>query len=136
MLKSKNLCRIVNETFKTVKTNPQGFFDLSNFYFIIDFGPSDLEAAVLLQIEVKWKMLGWSFTFGVRSVKNCCQKRYLKNLTTPNVSLSFYGCPDLASIGVQKYLTKYFGRKLSSWRWNWAMFHVCGSSVFNYITSF
>ena len=34
MLKSKNPCGFVTETFKTGITNPQGFFDLSNFYII------------------------------------------------------------------------------------------------------
>ena len=51
--------------------NPRGFvitvlkvlvilvvFDLSNFNLIVDFGASDFEAAVQLQIEVKQKMLG------------------------------------------------------------------------------
>ena len=35
----------------------------------VDFGASDFEAAVLLQIEVKQKMLGRSVTFGVKSVE-------------------------------------------------------------------
>ena len=42
-----------------------------------------LEATVQLYIEVAGKILGWSFTFGVRSVENCYKKGTLKNLTTP-----------------------------------------------------
>ena len=38
-------------------------------YNKVDFGPSDFEAAVQLQIEVKQKMLGRSVTFGPKSVE-------------------------------------------------------------------
>ena len=48
-----------------------------------DFGASDFEAAVLLQIEVKWKMLGWSVTFKPKSVEKHFQRGTLKNLMTP-----------------------------------------------------
>ena len=44
-----------------------------------------LEATVQLYIEVAGKILGWSFTFGVGSLKICYKKGTLKNLTTPNV---------------------------------------------------
>ena len=37
--------------------------------YLVDFGASDFEAAVQLQIEAKQKILGWSVTFGLKSVE-------------------------------------------------------------------
>ena len=53
-------------------------------YYIVDFGASDLEAAVLHQIEVKRKMLGRSVTFGPKSIEKCFQQQNFFALTTPN----------------------------------------------------
>jgi hypothetical protein len=50
------------------------------------------EATVQLQIEAAGKILGLSFTFGVRSVENCCKKGTLKNLTTPNKQGTLQSC--------------------------------------------
>ena len=61
MPKSKDPRRFVTETFKTGITNPQDFFDLSNFYFIkLVLEPLTLRPLVQLQIGVKQKMLGGS----------------------------------------------------------------------------
>ena len=77
---------MVTETFKSGITNLRGFFYFSNFYIIkVDFGASDFEAAVLLQIEVKQKMLCRSLTFGPKSVEKHFQRGTLKNLTTPKL---------------------------------------------------
>ena len=48
-----------------------------------DFGASDFEAVVLLQIEVKRKMLGRSVTFEPRSVEKHFQQQNFFELTTP-----------------------------------------------------
>ena len=63
---------------KVSVTNLQGFFDLSNNFYIlnkVDFGASDFEAAALLQIEVKQKMLGRSVTFEPKSVEKRFQQQ-------------------------------------------------------------
>ena len=54
-------------------------------YNKVDFGASDFEAAVLLQIEVKQKMLGRSVTFGPKSVEKSSQQKNFFELTTPDV---------------------------------------------------
>ena len=41
-------------------------------------------------IEAAGKILGWSFTFGVRSVENCFKKGTLKNLMTPNLQFQLH----------------------------------------------
>ena len=46
---------------------------------------SDFEAAVQLQIEVKRKMLGRSFTFGPKSVEKRFQQKNFFELTTPSL---------------------------------------------------
>ena len=53
-------------------------------YNKVDFGASDFEAAVLLQIEVKRKMLGRSVTFEPRSVEKHFQQQNFFELTTPS----------------------------------------------------
>ena len=53
---------------KVAVTNLQGFFDLSNFYFV-DFRDPNFEATVQLQIQAKQKMLGRAVTFGPGSVE-------------------------------------------------------------------
>ena len=50
-----------------------------------DFGASDFEAAVLLQIVVKLKMLVRSVTFWPKSVEKCFQQQNFFELTTPNL---------------------------------------------------
>ena len=52
----------------------------------VDFGASDFEAVLQLQIEVKWKMLGRSVTLGPKSVEKQLIKGTLKNLTTSNLA--------------------------------------------------
>ena len=61
-----------------------------------------LETTVRLQIEVAGKILGWSFTFGVRSVENCCKKGTLKNLTIPNGQPIFWACFELKENFVER----------------------------------
>jgi len=51
----------------------------------VDFGASNFEAAVQLQIEVKRKMLGRSVTFGVKSGEKCPPRANFFELTTPNM---------------------------------------------------
>ena len=58
-------------------------------YNKVDFGASDFEAAVLLQIEVKRKMLGRSVTFEPRSVEKHFQQQNFFELTTPSNHISF-----------------------------------------------
>ena len=50
----------------------------------VDFGASDFEASVLLQIEVKRKMLGWSVTFWPKCVEKRFQQQNFFELATPN----------------------------------------------------
>ena len=57
---------------------------LADLLLKVDFGASDFEAAVLLQIEVKPKMLGRSVTFGPKSVEKCFQQQNFFELTTPS----------------------------------------------------
>ena len=51
-------------------------------YNKVDFGASDFEAAVLLQIEVKQKMLGRSVTFGQKSAEKLPQQGNFFELMT------------------------------------------------------
>ena len=53
-------------------------------YNKVDFRASDFEAAVLLQIEVKRKMLSRSVTFGPKSVEKRFQQQNFFELATPN----------------------------------------------------
>ena len=48
---------------------------------LYNLGASDFEAAVLLQIEVKQKMLGRSVTFGPKSVEKRFQQQNFFELT-------------------------------------------------------
>ena len=45
---------------------------------------SDFEVTVLLQIELKRKMLGRSVTFKPKSIEKCFQKKNFFELTTQN----------------------------------------------------
>ena len=52
-------------------------------YNKVDFAPSKFEAAVVLQIEAKQKILGWSITFGAKSVEKRSGLENFFELTTP-----------------------------------------------------
>ena len=67
------------------------------------------EATVQLQIEATEKILGKSFTFGVRSVENCCKKGTSKNLTTPTLHT-----PKLSLMIAYDYIQIYSGDTFSS----------------------
>ena len=69
-------------------TNLQGIFDLINFYIIkVEFRASNFEAALQLQIVAKWKMLGISVTFGVKSVEKHLIRKNFLNWRPSNASL-------------------------------------------------
>ena len=59
-------------------------------YNKVDFGATNFEAAVQLQIEVKRKMLGRSVTIGVKSVEKCPPRADFFELTTPNTYLTLF----------------------------------------------
>ena len=65
---------------KVAVTNRQGFFDLSDFYFVkLILYPPNFEATVQLQIWVKQKMLDRLVTFGPKSVKNALNREIFLN---------------------------------------------------------
>ena len=70
-------------------TSFKSFSNKSAFilYNKVNFGASDFEAAVLLQIEVKLNMLGRSVTFEPRSVEKRFQQQNFFELTTPTVQI-------------------------------------------------
>ena len=77
----KKSLRICYTSFKSFSNKSARIFWLEQLLFNkVDFGASDFEAAVQLQIEVKQKMLGWSLTFGLKSVEKCLPRGTLKNL--------------------------------------------------------
>ena len=55
-------------------------------FYKVYFRASDFEAAVLLQIEVKRKMLGRSLTFVPKSVEKRFQRQNVFELTTPSIN--------------------------------------------------
>ena len=75
---------------------------LADLLLKVDFGASDFEAAVLLQIEVKRKMLGRSVTFGPKSVEKRFQQQNFFELTTPNVSNFNMRCTVVFNYSVRK----------------------------------
>ena len=70
-------------------TNLQGIIDPINFYIIkVEFRASNFEAALQLQIVAKWKMLGISVTFGVKSVEKHLIRKNFLNWRPSNASLN------------------------------------------------
>ena len=53
-------------------------------YNKVDFGASDFEAALRLQIEVKRKILGRSVASGVKSAEKHLIRQNFLQMTTPN----------------------------------------------------
>ena len=78
---SLKLCYTNFKSFSNKSTRIFWFEQL--LYNKVDFTASDFEAALQLQIEVKWKMFGRSVTLGPKSVEKHLIKGTLKNLTTP-----------------------------------------------------
>ena len=82
----KKSLRICYTSFKSFSNKSARIFWFEQLLFNkVDFGASDFEAAVLLQIEVKRKMLGRSVTFGPKSVEKHFQHQNFFELTTPNL---------------------------------------------------
>ena len=80
----KKSLRICYTSFKSFSNKSARIFWFEQLLFNkVDFGASDFEAAVLLQIEVKQKMLGRSVTFGPKSVEKRFQQQNFFELTTP-----------------------------------------------------
>ena len=76
--------RIYYTSFKSFSNKSARIFSSEQLlYNKVDFGAPDFEAAVLLQIEVKQKMLGRSVTFGPKSVEKHFQQQNFFELTTP-----------------------------------------------------
>ena len=72
--------------FKVSVTDPQGIFWFEQLLNNkVDFRASDFEDAVQLQIEAKQKILGWSVTFGLKSVEKRPPRANFFPLMTPNV---------------------------------------------------
>ena len=85
MLESKNPRGFVTETFKTGITNPQGFFLFEQLLFNkVDFGASDFEAAVGLQVEAAGKMKVAVGVLDHRTIQNCFACKNFFELTTPS----------------------------------------------------
>ena len=85
MLKSKNPRGFYYTNIKSFSNkSARTFWPEQLLYIKVDFGASDFEAAVLLQIEVKSKMLGRSVTFEPRSVEKRFQQQNFFELTTSN----------------------------------------------------
>ena len=80
----KNSLRICYSNFKSFSNKSARIFLFEQLLNNkVDFGASNFEAAVLLQIEVKQKMLGRSVTFGPKSVEKRFQQQNFFELTTP-----------------------------------------------------
>ena len=73
------------------------------------------------------KIFAWSFTFGVRSVKNCCEKGTLKVLTTRNPD-RVWNCPlsqkKVYSMNVidEKLTCLAFCTRIRPGIWGWLVF--------------
>ena len=81
----KKSLRICYTSFKRFSNKSTRIFWFEQLLFNkVDFTASNFEAALQLQIEVKWKTLGRSVTFGPKSVEKQLIKGTLENLTTPN----------------------------------------------------
>ena len=84
MLKSKNPCEFVIPVLIVSVTNPQGIFDLSNFYLVeLILEPLTLRSAEALQIEDKQKILGWLLTSGAKSTEKHPGLENFFELNTP-----------------------------------------------------
>ena len=85
LLKSKNPCGFVTETFKTGITNPQGFFDLSNFYIIkLISEPLTLRPLCCSRLRSNKKCLVDQLHTGQNLLKNVFNSKFFFELTTPN----------------------------------------------------
>ena len=101
MLKSKNPCGFVTETFKTGITNPQGFFDLSNFYIIkLISEPLTLRPLCCSRLRSNEKCLVDQLLLGQNLLKNVFNsKTFLNWRPLPSIKYSSFsnGPPKLVA---------------------------------------